>query len=195
MLFNNFTSKIKKFCVIVLHLYKFVTILWLVIKKMIKIKISYVEILKPIPGTFPGQSQKSWKSKENKKIGHAQGVPDVSRKNRLCQIIKSISLHHSAKKWISPMINFGENELKYCFRHFTAFSRACPRRVRIFPNKPSTPNHKVHWPPLTCKITERSYDRFARNWAKISFRTFYNIFTGMPKACQICSAWIAYAKL
>ena len=67
------------------------------------------------------------------------------------------------------MINFKENGRKHCFLHFTTFSRACLRRARFFPHKPSVPNHRVHQPPSSCKKLERSYDQFLRKWAKTSF--------------------------
>ena len=36
---------------------------------------------------------------------------------------------------------------------------------------------------------------FWENYQKPHFLAFYNIFTGMPKACQIFPAQITYAKL
>ena len=92
------------------------------------------------------------------------------------------------------MTSFWENGQKPNFwafyNIFTGMLKAC----QIFRHKPLAPNYKVNWSLSLCKNLEQSDNYFWRKWPKTLFSAFYDIFTGMPKACQIFPTQTTYAK-
>ena len=119
-------------------------------------------------------------------IGNSAGGWTVSGTN-------PVKVHFAGK--LVTTYNPGLEEGKPFFYplYFTTFSLPCPRRVRYFRRKMLAQNYEVHWFLSLCKKIKRSGNYSWRKWPKTTFSAFYDIFRGMPKACQIFPGQTALA--
>ena len=109
------------------------------------------------------------------------------------QILKSlISITIQKTKTIGRL--FWRKWPKTLFSAFYNIFTGMPKACQIIQHKPLTSNYKVHWSPSPCKNLKQSDDIFWGKWPITSFSAFYEIFAGMPKACQIFPAQTTYAK-
>ncbi len=97
--------------------------------------------------------------------GHAQGVPDFSRTNHLCQIIKLIGLYQHAKFQDDPMISFWEICEKPYFWSFWARFRhiwAQMGRTGIFFKNRASSLSSIYQSTPSCKKSEKINERIPR---------------------------------